>query len=313
MEIPYECICKQKNMSPLARVQAYSLQRMKRITTRQISIGIVLMKVALIAIVLIKYLPYASTRDLLFDETFFWFMLAGFVAQMVDGALGMAYGATSSAVLLSYGLSPRLASAAVHTAEIFTTGVSGLSHIRFGNFNKRLFFKLVIPGVIFASLGAFLLGSVVDGNIIKPYIHAYLLVLGVLILMKAFKKNLETKENTKGAAMLAAFGGFLDAIGGGGWGPIVTSNLIRKGNTPSTIIGTVNTAEFFVTYFTAGVLIYFTGIHSWQIILGLILGGALAAPFGALITKKVTKKTLFFAVGILIIATSLYSLYVTLW
>src|SRR5690606_33949945 len=216
-----------------------------------------------------------------FDETFFWFMLAGFVAQMVDGALGMAYGATSSAVLLSYGLSPRLASAAVHTAEIFTTGVSGLSHIRFGNFNKVLFFKLVIPGVIFASLGAFLLGSVIDGDVIKPYIHAYLLILGVLIFRKAFKKNLQTKENTKAAPMLAAFGGFFDAIGGAERGQRVTANVIRKGNTASTSIGTVNTAEFVVPYLTAGVLTYVTGIHSWQRILGLILGGPLAAPLGA--------------------------------
>lgn len=296
-------------MSQLARVQAFSIRQIKRVTTKQISIGIVILKLILVAIVLVQYLPYASAADLVFDETFFWFVLAGFVAQIVDGALGMAYGVTSSTVLLSYGLSPKLASAAVHTAEVFTTGVSGLSHIRFGNFNKRLFFKLVIPGVIFGTLGAFLLGSVIEGDIIKPYINAYLLILGVLILLKAFKKNLETKEDTKSAPILASFGGFLDAIGGGGWGPIVTSNLIRKGNTPSTIIGTVNTAEFFVTYFTAGVLIYFTGISSWQIILGLILGGILAAPLGALIVKKVRKRVLFIAVGVLIVGTSLYSLY----
>src|SRR5690606_10085313 len=299
-------------MNQFARAQAYSIRQIQRVTTKQISIGIVLLKLILIAIVIIRYLPHASSLDITFDETFFWFMLAGFLAQIVDGALGMAYGATSTTVLLSYGLPPKLASAAVHTAEIFTTGVSGLSHIRFGNFNKRLFFKLVIPGVIFASLGAFLLGSVIEGDVIKPYVNAYLLVLGILILLKAFKKQQKTRENTKGASLLAAFGGFLDAIGGGGWGPIVTSNLIRKGNTPSTIIGTVNTAEFFVTYFTAGVLIYFTGIHSWQIILGLILGGTLAAPLGALIVKKVNKKTLFVTVGVLIVITSLVSLYTSL-
>jgi len=300
-------------MNQFARAQAYSIRQIQRVTTKQISIGIVVLKLILIAIVIIRYLPHASTLDITFDETFFWFMLAGFLAQIVDGALGMAYGATSTTVLLSYGLPPKLASAAVHTAEIFTTGVSGLSHIRFGNFNKRLFFKLVIPGVIFASLGAFLLGSVIEGDVIKPYVNAYLLVLGILILLKAFKKQQKTRENTKGASLLAAFGGFLDAIGGGGWGPIVTSNLIRKGNTPSTIIGTVNTAEFFVTYFTAGVLIYFTGIHSWQIILGLILGGTLAAPLGALIVKKVNKKTLFVTVGVLIVITSLVSLYTSLF
>lgn len=296
-------------MGALTKVTTYSKSQINKIQTRHISWVILLLKLLLIAIVVIKYLPEASVADLTLDETFFWFLLAGFIAQIVDGALGMAYGVTSSSVLLSYGLSPKLASAAVHTAEVFTTGVSGLSHIKFGNFDRKLFFKLAIPGILSASLGAFLLGSVINGDVIKPFINVYLLSLGVLILSKAFKKNLETKKNTKSAPVLAVFGGFFDAIGGGGWGPIVTSNLINKGNAPSMVIGTVNTAEFFVTYFTAGILIYFTGIHSWQIILGLIVGGAVAAPFGAYITKRVSKRTLFVAVGVLIVLTSLYSLY----
>ncbi|MGO1520272.1 MAG: sulfite exporter TauE/SafE family protein, partial [Sphingobacterium sp.] len=204
---------------------------------------------------------------------------------------------------------PKLASAAVHTSEVFTTGVSGLSHIRFGNIDKKLFFKLVIPGVISASIGAFLLGSVIDGNVIKPYINVYLLILGLMILAKAFKKSIEPKENTKNAPVLALFGGFLDSIGGGGWGPIVTSNLIRQGNTPNIVIGTVNTVEFFVTFFSAGILIYFTGIHSWQIILGLIIGGTLAAPLGAYLAKKISRKLLFILVGVMIVITSSYSLW----
>jgi len=281
---------------------------MEKIKLKHITIVIVALKIILISIVVIKYLPEASKEDLLFDQTFFWFLLAGFLAQIVDGALGMAYGVTSNSVLLGFGLSPKLASAAVHTAEVFTTGVSGLSHIRFGNFNKALFLKLIIPGVLSASLGAFLLGSVIDGAIIKPYINAYLLILGGMILLKAFKKKIATETNLKKAPIYAAFGGFLDAIGGGGWGPIVTSNLINKGNTPREVIGTVNTAEFFVTYFTAGILIYFTGIQSWQIILGLIIGGTIAAPFGAYITKILPVKTMMITVGVLIILTSLFSL-----
>jgi hypothetical protein len=282
---------------------------MDKLKLKYISFVIVFLKILLISIILIKYLPEATEKELLFDETFFWFLLAGFLAQIVDGALGMAYGVTSNSVLLGFGLSPKLASAAVHTAEVFTTGVSGLSHIMFGNFDKLLFLKLIIPGVITASLGAFLLGSVIDGEVIKPYITAYLLILGVIILLKAFKKKVDTKRNLKNASLYAAFGGFLDAIGGGGWGPIVTSNLIRQGNTPSTIIGTVNTAEFFVTFFSAGILIYFTGIQSWQIILGLIIGGIIAAPLGAFVTKKVPQKAMTISVGCLIILTSLYSLY----
>jgi uncharacterized membrane protein YfcA len=281
---------------------------MEKIKLRHISIVIVALKLLLISVVIIKYLPEASTEDLTFNQTFFWFLLAGFLAQIVDGALGMAYGVTSNSVLLSFGLSPRLASAAVHTAEVFTTGVSGLSHIKFGNFNKVLFLKLIVPGVLSACVGAFLLGSVIDGNYIKPYVNLYLLVLGAIIIYRAFKKKEAVKSNLKNASIYALFGGFLDAIGGGGWGPIVTSNLITQGNAPSTVIGTVNTAEFFVTYFSAGVLIYFTGIQSWQIILGLIVGGTLAAPFGAYVAKKLPTKTMMVAVGILIILTSLYTL-----
>ena len=282
---------------------------MDKLKLKYISFIIVFLKIALISVILIKYLPEATEKELLFDEAFLWFLLAGFLAQIVDGALGMAYGVTSNSILLGFGLSPKLASAAVHTAEVFTTGVSGLSHIMFGNFDKLLFIKLIIPGVITASLGAFLLGAVIDGNVIKPYITAYLLILGVLILLKAFKKKVNTKRNLKNASLYAAIGGFLDAIGGGGWGPIVTSNLIRQGNTPSIIIGTVNTAEFFVTFFSAGILIYFTGIQSWQIILGLIIGGVIAAPLGAFVTKKVPQKAMTIAVGSLIILTSLFSLY----
>lgn len=281
---------------------------MEKIKLRHITIVIVALKILLISIVIIKYLPEATVEDLKFDQTFFWFLLAGFLAQIVDGALGMAYGVTSNTVLLSFGLSPKLASAAVHTAEVFTTGVSGLSHIRFGNFNKALFFKLIVPGVISASVGAYLLGAVIDGDIIKPYINAYLLILGGVILFKALKRKIVLGDNTKNAPIYAAFGGFLDAIGGGGWGPIVTSNLINKGNTPSTVIGTVNTAEFFVTYFTAGILIYFTGIQSWQIILGLILGGTLAAPLGAYVTKILPSKVMMIMVGVLIMLTSLFTL-----
>src|SRR5690606_38568944 len=194
-----------------------------RINAKHISIGMVLLKLALVAILLVKYLPTASPSDWHVNATFFWFILAGFIAQIVDGALGMAYGVTSSAVLLGYGLPPRLASAAVHSAEVFTTGVSGLSHIKFGNFDKSLFFRLVITGVVSASIGAYMLGSVLDGNYIKPFVSTYLAVLGAIIISKSFRKKIEVKRNVKHAPILAAFGGFFDAIGGGGWGPIVTS------------------------------------------------------------------------------------------
>jgi len=281
---------------------------LNKVTTSHITVAIILLKLILISSILYFLLPQASKSDLLFDNTFLWFLLAGFLAQLVDGSLGMAYGVTSNSILISFGLSPRIASTAVHTAEVFTTGVSGLSHIRFGNFDKKLFLKLLIPGVLAASLGAFLLGSVINGQVIKPFISAYLAILGLLIIIKAFKKKVKTKENLKHAPYFALVGGFLDAIGGGGWGPIVTSNLIRQGNTPNIVIGTVNTVEFFVTFFSAGILLYFTGIQSWQVILGLIIGGTLAAPLGAFVTKKIPHQPMMVAVGVLIILISSYTL-----
>lgn len=274
---------------------------------------ILTLKLSLVAVVMYRYLPEFSLDNVTVNQTFFWFVLAGFVAQMIDGALGMAYGVTSTSLLLTFGLPPKVASAAVHTAEIFTTGVSGMSHIRFGNFDKKLFFQLLIPGVISAVIGAYFLGNMIDGDVIKPYINIYLILLGINILYKTFKGKVNKNPSTKRAPYLAAAGGFLDAVGGGGWGPIVTSNLINKGNTPNIVIGTVNTAEFFVTFFSAGVLIYFAGIHSWQIILGLIVGGCIAAPFGAYFTKKIPRKTIMIMVGVLIILTSLISLLKTLF
>lgn len=284
-----------------------------KITLKHVGWLMILLKVVIAGYFL--YLLFEGVRHNAFEfgEKFLWFIVAGFVAQLIDGALGMAYGASCTSLLLWFGIPPKFASASVHTSEIFTTGVSGLSHIRFDNIDKKLFFQLVVTGVIGAVIGAYLIADFFDGAAVKPFISLYLLFLGGYLLYKAFKKKQQEKKEVKRAPLLAFVGGLLDAIGGGGWGPIVTSNLLSQGKSPRYTIGTVNTAEFFVTYFTAGVLIYFTGIHSWQIILGLILGGALAAPLGALITKKVTKKTLFFAVGILIIATSLYSLYAVLF
>lgn len=282
---------------------------MEKISRRHIGIIIISLKLLFVSLAIWTFMQ-GGLKEIYFevDTTFFWFMLAGFLAQLIDGALGMAYGVTSNSVLLSVGLPPKVASAAVHTAEIFTTGISGLSHMRIGNFDKWLFIKLLLPGVFGAVTGAFLLGSWINGSAIKPYVSFYLMILGIIILYKAFGKKKKTAASLKNARWFALFGGFLDAIGGGGWGPIVSSNLIRKGNTPNIVIGTVNTVEFFVTFFSAGILIYFAGISSWQIVLGLVVGGTLAAPLGALLTKKIKPKTLMKVVGFLIILVSLFNL-----
>jgi uncharacterized membrane protein YfcA len=246
------------------------------------------------------------------DSTFLLFVLAGFMAQMIDGTLGMAYGVSCSTLLLNLGVPPKVTSAAVHTAEVFTTGVSGLSHIRFRNLDKALFFRIVFFGVLGAVIGAYLISEVLDGGLIKPYIAGYLLILGLVILFKAIRNKQKNSQVVKRAGLLALAGGFFDSIGGGGWGPIVTSNIINQGKDPRKTIGTVNTAEFFVTFSSTSVFMLLVGVDSWKVILGLILGGVIAAPLGAYFAAKVNKRTLMILIGIVISLTSGYTIFKTL-
>ena len=235
---------------------------------------------------------------------FVLYLLVGLGAQLVDGALGMAYGVTCTSFLLSLGVTPAVSSASVHVAEMFTTGASAVSHFRFKNINKKLFKGLLIPGVIGAVVGAYLLSDVIDGNLIKPFIAFYMLVLGLIIIRKALQKNF-VKNKTKRIGLLAASGGFLDSIGGGGWGPIVTSTLLGQGRDPRYTIGSVNAAEFAITFASGITFLIFHGVNSWQVVLGLIVGGVIAAPFGALIVGKIKRKPLMLVVGILVIGLSL--------
>lgn len=239
------------------------------------------------------------------DSTFYLFVLAGFIAQMIDGALGMAYGVSASTFLLSFGVPPAAASASIHTAEIFTSGVSGLSHLKFRNVNKKLFRSLLIPGVIGAVAGAYLLTSFEDYNyILKPVIACYTLVLGVVIIRKALRSR-QVKSKTRNIPGLAAFGGFVDSIGGGGWGPIVASTLIAKGRSPRYTIGSVNLAEFFISFSSSLTFFATLGITYIQIIAGLILGGVVAAPFAAYLTRKLPVKRMMLFVGIVIVLVSI--------
>lgn len=232
------------------------------------------------------------------------YLLIGLAAQLVDGALGMAYGVTCTSFLLSMGVTPAISSASVHVAEMFTTGASAISHLRFKNINKKLFRSLLIPGVLGAVTGAYLLSDVIDGNVIKPYMAFYMLILGVIIIRKAIQKNF-VKSKTKRIGLLAASGGFLDSIGGGGWGPIVTSTLLGQGRDPRYTIGSVNAAEFAITFASGITFLIFHGVNSWQVVLGLIVGGVIAAPLGALVVGRVKRKPLMLTVGILVILLSL--------
>ncbi|MBZ4036201.1 sulfite exporter TauE/SafE family protein [Flavobacterium sp. 17A] len=242
-----------------------------------------------------------------FDENLLAFFLIGVFAQLVDGALGMGYGATSTSFLLAYGVSPVLSSTAVHVSEMFTTGASALSHHRFGNINKKLVKHLLIPGVLGSITGAYLLSDVIDGDIIKPFIAVYMIILAVVIIRKALRKNVE-KKKTKKLGVLAVFGGFMDSVGGGGWGPIVTSTLLGRGRNPKYTIGSVNAAEFAISFASGITFMLFGGIHGWQIIIGLILGGVISAPLAAYLVNKIKRKPMMVAVGVLIIILSLKTL-----
>lgn len=187
------------------------------------------------------------------DDRFLLMLLAGFLAQMVDGALGMGYGVISTTILLSAGLNPAAISGSIHTAEMFSSGASGYSHYRFGNVNKKLFKTLLIPGVLGAIAGAILLGTVGEkyASWFRPILSIYTLLLGIRILSNAFKKLNTKPKKLKKVGWLAGAGGFLDSFGGGGWGPLVTSTLISKGRSPRYVIGSVSLTEFFVTLASA--------------------------------------------------------------
>lgn len=234
-------------------------------------------------------------------STIFIYIAVGFAAQMIDGSLGMAYGISCSSFLMTTGVSPVLASASVHVAEVFTTASSGFFHWRLGNIDKNLFRRIVFAGVLGAAAGAYFL-STFDGKIIQPYISGYLIIMGIVLIQKSYRPVKIWRF--KRPALLAAFGGFLDSSGGGGWGPVVSTTLMAGGNHPTKIIGTVNATEFFVAFASGGVFTIFVGIESIEIVVGLIIGGMLAAPFGALLANKINKRYAMVLVGILIIFLS---------
>jgi uncharacterized membrane protein YfcA len=232
----------------------------------------------------------------------------GFAAQIIDGALGMAFGVISNTLLLSLGVPPAAASAGVHAVETFTTAVSGISHAVHRNVNWRLFFRLMIPGVIGGVLGAYVLSNI-DASIAKPFILGYLVAIGLYLLYRGLRYPPHERQ-PRIVEPLGLVGGFLDAAGGGGWGPVVTSNLLVQGASPRTTVGTVNTAEFFLTATVSATFISQLGLAAVTLAtVGLLIGGVLAAPFGAVLAKRVPAKLLLLLVGAILVLTSLFNLW----
>lgn len=244
---------------------------------------------------------------------FLLFFLVGGLAQLVDGALGMAYGIICSTVLLSFGVSPAQASASVHAAELFTTAASGSAHIAQRNIDWKLFWRLVPFGVLGGVVGTYVLTSL-DGDVVKPYVAVYLGLIGAFLLYRSFNRIPHKPVPMVIVPPLAVTGGFLDSIGGGGWGPIVTSGLLGAGGQPRYVIGTVNSAEFLVSLSVSLAFVFAFVTGHWKeapdlmsnatAVGGLVLGGIVVAPLAGYAVRIVPEKWLLRAVGLLICGLS---------
>ncbi|MBI3511815.1 MAG: TSUP family transporter [Bacteroidetes bacterium] len=246
------------------------------------------------------------------DSQILWWILGGFIAQMIDGALGMAYGVSTTTFLLSFGVAPQIASMSMHASEIFTTGASSLFYMRYRNINVKLFKNLFVPGAIGAIIGACTLSLLKKYMFyVKPVVAVYTLVLGILILRKAIVSRIIQKKKFNRIWPLAAAGGFLDAAGGGGWGPIVTSTLVAGGRDLRYTIGSAHAARFFVALMATITYICLLGIGQWEIILGLIIGAAIAAPISVWLSTKISVRNGLILVGFVVIIISIRILITT--
>jgi hypothetical protein len=260
------------------------------------------------AISLLTY--YHETDKTSFNnDLFFWALLFGAVAALIDGSLGMAYGVTGTAFLLGYGISPVKAVAYIHIAEIFVSGSSGLNHWKIGNIDTKLFKKLLIPGIIGAILGALIIAKV-KIPYLSIIISIYLLFMGIFLVAKAYSKiKLQFKQNNSVVIPLAVTGGFVDGAGGGGWGPVVTTSLLGGKMEPKKVIGTVNASEFFINLASAVSLLFLVKVTDWEALAGLIIGGFLVAPYAARVTSKMSIKIILTFVGVLITVISLRKIF----
>ena len=247
---------------------------------------------------------------------FYWMLLVGFTAEIVAGSMGMGYGVICTTILLILNVPPPVISASIHSAESFTSAAGSISHWQLGNINKKLVKSLAIPAIIGAVIGALLLTYVGEryAKITKPFIAVYSMYLGIRILQNAFKKReVNQKKKATKITALALIGGFIDSFGGGGWGPLVTGTFIKNGHTPRYVIGSSTLAKCILTIASAITFIFTIGIHHWNIVAGLLIGGIITAPFSAMLTAKLPTKKMFIAVGIVVIFCSLITIYRTIF
>ena len=261
------------------------------------------------AIAMLSY--YRGTDVTPFNsDLFFWALLFGAIAALIDGSLGMAYGVTGTAFLLGYGISPIKAVAYIHIAEIFVSGSSGLNHWKIGNVDTKLFKKLLIPGVIGATLGALIITKI-KIPYLSIVISIYLLFMGIFLIAKAYAKiKLQFKQKISVVVPLAVTGGFVDGAGGGGWGPVVTTSLLGGKMMPKKVIGTVNASEFFINLASATTFLFMVKVTDWEALAGLIIGGFLITPYAAKTTSRMSVKMILTIVGCLITVLSIRKIYI---
>ena len=246
------------------------------------------------------------------NNLFYWMLLVGFTAEIVAGSMGMGYGVICTTILLILNVPPTIISASIHSAESFTSAAGSISHWQLGNINKKLAKALAIPAIIGAVAGALLLSYVGEryAKITKPFIALYTMYLGIRILQNAFtKRDSNSKKKNVNITALGLIGGFIDSVGGGGWGPLVTGTFIKNGHTPRYVIGSSTFAKCILTVASAITFIFTIGIHHWNLVAGLLIGGIVTAPFSAMLTSKLPTKKMFIAVGIVVIFCSLITIY----
>jgi uncharacterized protein len=243
---------------------------------------------------------------------FYWMLLVGFGAEVVAGSMGMGYGVICTSLLLILNVPPAVVSASIHSAEAFTSAAGSISHWQLGNVNKKLVKALAIPAIIGAVLGALALTYVGEkyAKATKPFIAAYTIYLGTKILQNAFrKKKINQQKKQSNITVLGLVGGFIDSFGGGGWGPLVTGTFIKNGHTPRFVIGSSTVAKCILTVASAVTFIFTIGIHHWNVVAGLLIGGIVTAPFSAMLTSKLPTKKMFVIVGIVVIFCGLVTIY----
>ncbi|MHA6727765.1 TSUP family transporter [Chryseobacterium sp. A301] len=309
----------QKKKSTLRDSEFDNLSKVVKAVRRRANIylGIIgfIVLLGLFSYILVEFKLFPDIGNFLSQDNhiFYKMLLVGFIAEIVAGSMGMGYGVLCTTILLMLNVAPPVVSASIHSAETFTSAAGSISHFKLKNVNKKLVKALALPAILGAIIGALALSFFGEqyAHIVKPIISVYTLYLGINILRNAFKRKKEHKRKAKtdtNLGFLGLVGGFIDSFAGGGWGPLVTGTLMKDGRTPRYVVGSSTVSKFILTLTSAITFFITIGIQHWNIVLGLLLGGIITAPFSAMLTAKLPVKKMFVVIGILVIVMSTISI-----